>query len=165
MAASRSSSEPRLISAANPGPLTGSGNNTWLLDGAEPTLVDAGIGAPAHVEAVAMALGGRPLARVIVTHGHADHASGVPALRSRWPDVVACKWLTAEDAGWTRLNDGDRLRAGDETVTILHTPGHAEDHVCVWHEASRALFAGDMVIAGTTVMIPHGRGGSLRAYL
>jgi glyoxylase-like metal-dependent hydrolase (beta-lactamase superfamily II) len=156
---------PLLIRAANPGPLTGSGNNTWLIDGAEPALVDAGIGAAEHVTAIAAALGGRPLARVIVTHGHDDHASGVPALRARWPDLVACKWLDDGAEGWSRLADGDRLRAGDEMVTILHTPGHAEDHVCVWHEPSRALFAGDMVIAGTTVMIPHGRGGNLRAYL
>ena len=52
--------------------MTGAGNNTWLLDGALPALVDAGVGAPAHLDAIAAALAGRPLARVLVTHGFTD---------------------------------------------------------------------------------------------
>ena len=75
--------EPILIPAGNPGAMTWSGNNTWLLNGAEPTLIDAGVGKPDHVDAIALALGGRALARVLITHGHVDHASGAPALRSR----------------------------------------------------------------------------------
>jgi glyoxylase-like metal-dependent hydrolase (beta-lactamase superfamily II) len=62
--------------------MTGTGNNTYLCS---RLLVDAGVGKPAHVDAIAGALGDEPLERVIVTHGHADHASGVPALRARWP--------------------------------------------------------------------------------
>jgi glyoxylase-like metal-dependent hydrolase (beta-lactamase superfamily II) len=148
--------DPILIHAANPSPLTGRGNNTWLLDGLVPALVDAGIGAPAHVDAIADALGGRTLSRVLVTHGHADHASGVPALRARWPALEVFRWP---------LNDGDTLRAGDAELTVLHTPGHAPDHVCFWNAGTRELFAGDMVVSGMTVMIPAGRGGNLREYL
>ena len=48
---------PELLSAANPGPYTGDGNNTWLLDGAEPTLIYAGTGEATHLEAIAGALG------------------------------------------------------------------------------------------------------------
>jgi len=155
-----------LIEANNPSPLTGQGNNTWLLDGQAPTLIDAGVGDPAHVDAVARALGGRPLARVLVTHGHADHASGVPALLARWPACVAAKWpLAGEPGALSPLSDGERVRAGDAELTALHTPGHAPDHVCFWNPTAGDLFAGDMVIRGTTVMIPAGRGGSLRDYL
>ncbi|HUF47002.1 MAG TPA: MBL fold metallo-hydrolase [Vicinamibacterales bacterium] len=153
----------RLISP-NPGPLTGHGNNTWLFDGDEPTLIDAG-GTPEHLSALAAHLGDRPLARVLVTHGHLDHAGGVPALRERWPDLLACKFPLPGESGWQPLSDGDIVQAGRTALTVLHTPGHAPDHVCFWDEASRGLYAGDMVIAGTTVMIPAGRGGSLRAYL
>jgi glyoxylase-like metal-dependent hydrolase (beta-lactamase superfamily II) len=156
---------PILIQAANPSPLTGRGNNTWLLDGALPALVDAGVGAPAHVEAIADALGDRPLARVLVTHGHADHASGVPALRARWPALEVFKWPLPGEAGVSSLKDGDALAAGDDQLIVLHTPGHAPDHLCFWNSRTRALFAGDMVISGTTVMIPAGRGGNLRDYL
>ena len=148
---------PLLLSASNPSPLTGAGNNTWLLDGAEPALIDAGVGAPAHVDAIAAALGGRPLVRVLVTHGHADHASGAPALRARWPDLEVWQW--------PELRDGQHIRAGDAMLTVIHTPGHARDHVCFWHAETRSLFAGDMVVRGTTIMIPGNRGGGLRAYL
>jgi len=155
----------RLFLAANPGPLTGRGNNTWLLDGDVPALIDAGVGAPDHVDELAGALGGRSLGRVLVTHGHPDHASGVPAIRGRWPSVEAWKWPAAGESGWLALADGQRLRAGDRDLTVIHTPGHAPDHVCFFDEASGDLYAGDMVVLGTTVMIPAGRGGDLRAYL
>jgi len=157
---------PLLLPAGNPGPLTGAGNNTWLLDGAEPALVDAGVGAPAHVDAIAAALAGRSLARVLVTHGHGDHASGAPALRARWPAVEMWKWPAEGDApGFRALADGQRLAAGDAVLETIHTPGHAPDHVCFMEAGARDLYTGDLVVQGTTVMIPAGRGGSLRAYL
>ena len=162
------SSSPLLLDALNPGPLTGRGNNTWLLDGAEPALIDAGIGVAAHVEAIARALGGRDLARVLVTHGHADHSSGVPALRERWPRVTASKFpgrAERPDDGFAPLRDGDRVRAGDDALVVMHTPGHAPDHLCFWNPRTRDLFAGDMVQLDNTVMIPAGRGGRLADYL
>jgi len=166
---------PILIPAGNPGAMTGLGNNTWLLMGAEPTLIDAGVGAPSHVEAIARALEGRELSRTLVTHGHADHASGAPVLKARWPNVELAKFLAreagsrdpaiAEDTPWRALRDGDRIAAGDLLLTVLHTPGHALDHVCFWNPETRELFAGDMLSLGTTIMIPAGRGGGLRAYM
>src|SRR5262245_20863126 len=124
-------SDPLLLPANNPGPMTGEGNNTWLIDGDEPTLVDAGVGDPAHLDAIARALGGRPLARVVVTHGHADHISGVPALRARWPTIEAAKWILPGESGWRGLDDEARVRAGGGTLIIIHTPGHAPDHLCL----------------------------------
>jgi len=159
---------PRLFPALNPSPMTGAGNNTYLLDGAWPALVDAGIGAPGHIDALTAALADRPLARVIVTHGHADHASGVPALRARWPDLAACKFLADDDPepdAWWPLADGQVVSAGDRTLVVVHTPGHARDHVCLWDADERSLYAGDMVAIGTTIMVPAGRGGGMRAYL
>lgn len=163
-----------LLPAFNPSPLTGpTGNNTWLVDGDEPALIDAGVGSPAHIASVISALGGRPLRRVLVTHGHADHASGAPALAARWPALEMWKWIDAGESpasasgasAWRALADGQRIRAGDSLLTVLYTPGHARDHVCFWDPVSRDLYAGDMVVRGSTVMIPAGSGGGLRTYL
>ena len=155
---------PVLIHAGNPGPYTGEGNNTWLIDGAEPTLVDARTREPSHLEAIAEALDGRPLARVLVTHDHPDHAAGVPAIRDCWPDVEVLAVATTQAPART-LIDREKVRAGDRSLQVIYTPGHAPDHVCFWDGRARELYAGDMVLQHSSVLIPAGRGGSLRAYL
>jgi len=157
---------PVSLHAGNPGTLTGPGNNTYLFDGAEPTLIDAGVGKPEHVDAIATHLNGRALVRVLVTHGHPDHVSGLPALRERWPELEAMKWTLEAETGWLPLNTVARVRAGDTWLTMVHTPGHAADHVCFWQPETRDLYCGDMMTATTTIMVPPAsRGGSLRAYL
>ena len=50
-------------------------------------------------------------------------------------------------------------------LMAVHTPGHAPDHLCFWHEASRTLFCGDLAVKGTTVWIPANLQGDLPAYL
>ncbi|MBI4887560.1 MAG: MBL fold metallo-hydrolase [Acidobacteria bacterium] len=158
------------LHACNPGPMTGEGNWTWLVQGRAPTLIDAGAGAPRHLDALDAALGGARLAQVLVTHGHSDHASGADAIAARMPDAAFLKlpWPGRDDrwrVAWTALADGDVIPAGDTALTVVHTPGHAPDHVCLWHAESRTLFGGDLAIAGTTVYVPAAPGGDLAAYL
>lgn len=156
---------PLCIPAFNPGPYTGDGNNTWLLDGVRPTLIDAGTGRPEHIEAIAAALGTRPLARVILTHGHTDHASGVPALRERWPGLEVLAWRLGGDESSIAIDDGQMLEAGDRALRVVYTPGHAPDHVSLWDEERREAYTGDMVMRPGSVLIPAGKGGNLRQYL
>ena len=66
---------------------------------------------------------------------------------------------------WQPLTDGDRIDAGDTELEVIHTPGHAPDHVAVWDAASRTLFTGDLVVFGSTVVIPASAGGDLLDYL
>jgi glyoxylase-like metal-dependent hydrolase (beta-lactamase superfamily II) len=161
---------PIPIHAANPGPMTGDGNWTWLIPGRVPTLIDAGTGEPAHLAALLDALGGSTLSQVLVTHAHTDHASGAPAIAARMPETRFRKMLWPErDAKWPvayePLADGDSVAAGDDRLTVVHTPGHAPDHLCFWHEPTRTLFCGDLAVKGTTVWIPAALQGDLAAYL
>jgi glyoxylase-like metal-dependent hydrolase (beta-lactamase superfamily II) len=137
---------PLLIRAGNPSEWTGpTGNNTWLLRGRGAMLVDAGVGKPEHIEAVARALDGAPLARVLITHGHRDHVEGLPALRDRWPDLIV-------------------VPPGTTDLEMIPTPGHASDHVCFFDRESGDLYCGDLARRGGTILIPR-KGGDLAAYL
>ena len=164
--------EPLLLSAHNPSPMTGAGNNTYLLVGeCGATLIDAGVGEPQHLGDLASALGGhRRLDAVLVTHGHRDHAGGAPAIAAAYPEAVftKCPW-PEEDAqyrvAWRSVGDGDVIVAADEPLTALHTPGHSPDHMAFLHQPSGTIFTGDLVALGSSVMIHSSRGGDLRQYL
>jgi len=158
------------VHAHNPGPMTGDGNWTWLLRGRVPTLVDAGTGEAAHLDAVQQALEGAALVQVLVTHAHGDHASGAPALAARFPEVRFLKMPWSErdskwPVAWEAINGGDHIPAGDETLVAVHTPGHAPDHLSFWHEPTRTLFSGDLAVKGTTIYIPSNHRGDLSEYL
>jgi glyoxylase-like metal-dependent hydrolase (beta-lactamase superfamily II) len=161
---------PIPIHAHNPGPITGAGNWTWLLKGRMTTLIDAGTGDERHLTALEEALDGIPLAQVIVTHGHTDHASGAPAIAARMPGVTFLKmpWPGRDDKWplpWRALADGDVVDAGDSRLQVIHTPGHAPDHICLWNEPSRTLFGGDLAVRGSTVWIPTSLEGDLSEYM
>jgi glyoxylase-like metal-dependent hydrolase (beta-lactamase superfamily II) len=165
---------PLLLPAHNPSPMTGAGNNTYLLIGADRSaaLIDAGVGEPAHLRELAATLDARrgQLHTVLVTHGHPDHSAGAPAIARAHPTAsfAKCPW-PEEDAQyavpWRTLSSGQVVVAGGEPLTVVHTPGHSPDHASFWHEPSRTLFVGDLVVLGGSVMIHWSRGGDLAQYL
>jgi glyoxylase-like metal-dependent hydrolase (beta-lactamase superfamily II) len=159
--------KPTVLHAGNPGPMTGEGNWTYLIDGEMPVLVDAGVGNADHLDAIDQAGGDRRL-HLVVTHAHSDHISGAPVIVERRPSTRLSKmpWPARDrDLRWEPLNDGDRVATGDGDLEVIHTPGHAPDHICLWHEPSRTVFVGDMLVKGSTVVILASHGGSVTQYL
>jgi endoribonuclease LACTB2 len=157
------------IHAANPGPLTGNGNWTYFFPGRHPLLVDAGTGLTAHLDAIQKATPSGP-GRIVVSHAHSDHITGVSALADRWPDTQFAKFPWPErdnkyPVTWQLLRDGQVIPAGDSELEVVHTPGHAPDHVALWHAPTKTLLSADLVTAGTTVAILALQGGSLLQYL
>jgi glyoxylase-like metal-dependent hydrolase (beta-lactamase superfamily II) len=149
-----------LIPAGNPSVWTGAtGNNTYLLEGSIPTLVDAGVGNAEHVAAVDTALDGQPLAAILITHNHRDHTSGVPALLERWPQA------RVRNFGADRCQPDEIIPAGTTSLRAVFTPGHSPDHFCFFDENSRDLYCGDLVRIGGTIVIPASTGGNLVEYL
>src|SRR5690349_8072803 len=101
--------------------MTGDGNNTYLLadEGGAAVLIDAGVGDPRHLEDLAAALdrSRARLSRVVVTHGHSDHAAGAPAIAAVHPDARFAKrpWPGQDErfaVAWDRLDEGDTVDAG-----------------------------------------------------
>lgn len=161
---------PIPLHAFNPGPMTGDGNWTWLIRGRTPTLIDAGTGDPRYLHALAAALGGATLAQVLVTHGHGDHASGAQAVAALMPSASFGKMPWPGRDGrwgveWRPIAHQETIDAGDSTLVALHTPGHAPDHLCFWHQPTRSVYCGDLVQKGSTVWIPGTDDGDVAAYI
>lgn len=161
------------IDAHNFVPIMGQGNHTYLvIDRRSAVLIDAGTGLPQHLNDVADAIdrAGATLEQVIVTHAHSDHIAGAPALAVAHPDARFRKipWPGEDErhrVPWEALADGEAVHVGHERLDVIHTPGHAPDHAALWHEPSRTMLTGDLVLPGGNVLIPHSRGGDLRQYL
>lgn len=154
----------------NPGLMTGPGTNTYLVGRRDPILVDTGAGVAGYLpllESYLAQRGWRQPARVLLTHRHRDHLGGVLQLRARFPGLPVAKMIHRDAAlpeSITDLRDGDVVKGDGVTLVAVHTPGHASDHLCFYLEEERALFTGDVVLGGSTTVIPADD-GDLAAYM
>jgi glyoxylase-like metal-dependent hydrolase (beta-lactamase superfamily II)/8-oxo-dGTP pyrophosphatase MutT (NUDIX family) len=157
------------VIAPNPGMMTGPGTNSYLVGEGDLAVIDPGPDDASHLEAMLAAGGGR-IRWILCTHTHIDHSPGAAALRAAtgaqiigWPAPEG----PSQDAGFApeRIpQHGERLALGGLTLRVLHTPGHASNHLCYLLEDTRMLFTGDHVMQGSTVVIGP-PDGSMQAYL
>ena len=142
-------------------PLGSIGTNCYLLRDSETgkgAVIDPG-GEPRRLLA-AIADSGMTLTAILLTHGHYDHTGAVAGLLEKFPGIPV--WLHEADHALGDRPDaimpdvslathfwqgGDTVQVGNETLTVLHTPGHTPGSVCLrWEDA---LFTGDTLFAGS----------------
>lgn len=112
---------------------------------------------------------GITIEKLLLTHGHIDHAGGTGELAERlgvpiegpqeedrfWLDQLPAQsrmfgFPIARDVTPDRwLNDGDTVTVGQQTLAVLHTPGHTPGHVVFFHSPSKLAIVGDVLFAGS----------------
>jgi glyoxylase-like metal-dependent hydrolase (beta-lactamase superfamily II) len=145
------------IRAANPGPFTLSGTNSWIVGRGPAWLVDPGPALDEHLAALKAEIDARDgLGGVALTHDHADHTEAVPSIRARYPDApVAAAGGNEPDI---KLEDGAEFGP----LQAMATPGHSPDHLAF--VTGTAALTGDAVLGvGSVFVSPYP--GSLTAYL
>jgi len=143
------------LRAPNPGPLTLSGTNTWVIGRDPAWVVDPGPAIGEHLDALLAAIERRGgLGGIALTHDHLDHVGALATLRERHPAPLAA----ARGAADIELRDG--VRVGP--LEALRTPGHSRDHFAFL--AGTVCFTGDAVLGEGSVFVAPDP-GALAAYL
>jgi glyoxylase-like metal-dependent hydrolase (beta-lactamase superfamily II)/8-oxo-dGTP pyrophosphatase MutT (NUDIX family) len=166
---------PRLIriTADNGSIMTGPGTNCYLIGGGDSNewaALDPGPISDAHVQAIVDAAPG-PIRWIFVTHTHKDHSPAAQALQRRTGAqllgmaALHAEWQDTDFQPDVPLSGGEVFQLpGDSTLRVIHTPGHAGNHLCYLLDEERMLFTGDHVMQGSTVVI-NPPDGDMGAYL
>jgi glyoxylase-like metal-dependent hydrolase (beta-lactamase superfamily II) len=143
------------LRAPNPGLLTLSGTNTWVVGRRPAWVVDPGPLLDEHLARTCAAIDARGgLGGVVLTHDHHDHSEAVGALLERYPAPLA------GGRGSVDVLLGEDVRFGP--FEAVATPGHAADHYAL--VADGACFTGDAVLGEGSVFISPYR-GAMAGYL
>jgi glyoxylase-like metal-dependent hydrolase (beta-lactamase superfamily II) len=108
--------------------------------------------------------------KVLLTHGHLDHAGGAAALARKFgvpiegphPEDQFLLERLAEDCRrygfegeactpnrW--LADGDEVQIGEVTLGVRHCPGHTPGHIVFFQQQAKVAFVGDVVFRGSVM--------------
>lgn len=155
--------------APNPGVMTGPGTNSYLVGDPDTgyLAIDPGPADHEHLDRLWRAAGGN-IRYIVCTHSHPDHSPGAQPLQalceqhghkppvlglSSAPTARAASEFTPD----RELHDGELLilqaKHITHTLRVVHTPGHAANHLCLVLEEDGLLFSGDHVLNGSTTVV------------
>ena len=166
------------LTAPNPGFMTGPGTNSYLVGDANTGFIaiDPGPADADHLQRLWRAAmhpdgSGGNIAMIVCTHSHADHAPGakpLQALCAHLPPILGLPSAPTARANSTfapdrSLQNNELLTliprglephfASNHTLKVIHTPGHAANHVCLLLVEDGLLFSGDHILNGSTTVI------------
>ncbi len=166
------------LTAPNPGVMTGPGTNSYLVGDPNTgyVVIDPGPADADHLQRLWRAAGGQ-IRMIVCTHSHPDHSPGaqpLQALCTHKPPILGLASRPTARANSQfkpdrELAHGEKLRLQGtgidgnitHTLRVIHTPGHAANHLCLVLEEDGLLFSGDHVLNGSTTVIdpPDGHMG------
>lgn len=165
------------LTAPNPGVMTGPGTNGYIVGDPDTgyIVVDPGPADPEHLERIWRATGG-DVRLIVCTHSHPDHSPGAKPLqalcRTAPPILGLPSAPTARPASEfvpdRLVGDGEVLALSAHGVShslqVIHTPGHAANHICLVLLEDGLLFSGDHILNGSTTVVDP-PDGDMTAYL
>ena len=147
----------RRITAGNGSVFTGPGTNTYLVGKEEVTVIDPGPAMQEHIDVITAAAPN--IKQIQVTHTHPDHSPGVRLLKENL-DIPAYGMLTNSSKNQDQtfsperiLDDGEVFQEEEFSIEVVHTPGHASNHLCFILKEEKLIFTGDHIMNGSTVVI------------
>jgi recombination protein RecT len=164
------------LTAPNPGAMTGPGTNSYLVGDATTgfAVIDPGPADADHLQRLWQAAGG-DIRCIICTHSHPDHSPGALPLQTLCPSRPLILGLPSAATAHVAHHfvpdralqdnelitlipqglEGNKIEnlASGHTLRVIHTPGHAANHVCLLLQEDGLLFSGDHILGGSTPVV------------
>jgi glyoxylase-like metal-dependent hydrolase (beta-lactamase superfamily II) len=156
-------------------------SNIYVIVGDYLTLVDAGNDYTAFIELFELGFKPADIKKVVLTHGHRDHAMGVFELLRSYPSLIESGGFelilheaappdlikAVKEFGFrvTAVRGGETLDLSGFEWEVIHTPGHTIDGICLYHTPTKTAFTGDMVLPHAMAEPDENAGGRLDHYL
>ncbi|MHB1042398.1 MAG: MBL fold metallo-hydrolase [Eubacteriales bacterium] len=156
-------------------------SNIYLIKGDYLTLIDAANDYTAFLQLFQDGYKPSDIKKIVLTHGHVDHAMGVLELLQAYPSIIKAggfelilhvegpqELITmVRETGCpvTLVRGGEVLDLGGFEFEVIPTSGHTSDGICLYHPPAGALFTGDTVLPSTIAETDQVAGGNLVDYL